>query len=66
MSDWSFKDQIKVTKAYLNSCDKVAYIQLGILDNPIAFMKCQINQLEKLHKKELRKKLTTTKTEVKE
>lgn len=50
-TNWTWKDQIRIARTYLDSCEKTAYIELGHLGNPIQFMREQLDEIEKILKR---------------
>ena len=45
---WTVNDQIKLAEEYLKAYNKTAFIQLGLLGDPISFMQGQLTEIKKL------------------
>jgi hypothetical protein len=50
---YGFKDQLRLSHAYLDSLDSIAIIRAGILGDPVEHFRNHLKELEKYHKREI-------------
>jgi hypothetical protein len=51
---YKFEDQIRITKSYLDCWEKQVILYHSILGDPVIFLRGQLEELEKFHKKDIR------------